>query len=67
MTPEEVFRIYNYKNKQLYNLYYNISKNKFYVKKSENTNFYTPLRWKHVHRKYTNKKDNENISLHSFL
>ena len=59
MNPELV-RIYNYKNKQLYNLYYNKTKNEFYVKKSENTNFYIPLRWKHVHRWYTNKKNNEN-------
>jgi hypothetical protein len=58
MNPELV-RIYNYKNKQLYNLYYNKSKNEFYVKKSENTNFCIPLRWKYVHRKYINKKDNE--------
>jgi hypothetical protein len=61
MTVEELVRIRSYKNKQLYNLYYNIPKNEFYLKKSENTNFYTPLRWKHVHRKYTNKKDNEYI------
>jgi hypothetical protein len=40
-------------------LYYNKSKNEFNVKKSENTNFYIPLRWKYIHRKYTNKKDNE--------
>jgi hypothetical protein len=55
----ELVRIHNYKNKQLYNLYYNKSKNEFYVKKSENTNFYIPLRWKHVYRKHTNKKDNK--------
>jgi hypothetical protein len=55
----ELVRIRNYKNKQLYTLYYNKSKNEFYVKKSENTNFYIPLRWKHVCIKYTNKKDNE--------
>jgi hypothetical protein len=60
MSTEELFRIHNYKNKQLYNLYYNISKNEFYVKESENTNFYTPLRWKRLQRKYTNKKGNEN-------
>ena len=60
MTSEGLVRINNYKNKQLYNLYYDISKNEFYVKRSENTNFYTPLRWKHVHRKYINKKHNEN-------
>jgi hypothetical protein len=62
----ELVRTHNFKNKQLHNLYYK-SKNEFYVKKSENTKFYNPLRWKHVHRIYTNKKDNESISLCIFL
>jgi hypothetical protein len=59
MKPELV-RIGSYKSKQLYNLCYNKAKNEFYVKKSENTNFYIPLRWKHLYRWYTNKKNNEN-------
>jgi hypothetical protein len=52
----KLVRIRSYKNKQLYNLYYNKAKNEFYVKKSENTNFCIPLRWKHVHRWYINKR-----------
>jgi hypothetical protein len=57
MNPELV-RIHYYKINSYTNLYCNKSKNDFYVKKSENTNFYIPLRWKHVYKKYTTNKKN---------
>jgi hypothetical protein len=61
----ELVRTHSYKNKQLYNLYYNKSKNEFNVKRSENTNFYIPLRWKHVYRHvhFYNPETKEKISV----
>ena len=60
MDTEQLIRIHNYKNIHLHNLYYNKSKNQFYLKKNKNTNIYIPLRWEKIHRKYTKKKNNEN-------
>jgi hypothetical protein len=62
-SDENKIRIYKYKDIDLHNIYYDLDKDEFYVKRSKNTNYFTPIRWKHVFRKYINK----NISIYSFL
>jgi hypothetical protein len=53
---ENKIRIYKYKDTNLHNIYYDLIKDEFYVKKSEKTNYFTQIRWKHVFRNYRNKK-----------
>jgi dipeptidase len=50
-------RIYKYKDTNLHNIYYDLVKDEFYVKRSEKTNYFIPIRWKHVFQNYRNKKD----------
>jgi hypothetical protein len=50
-------RIYKYKDTDLHNVYYDLGKDEFYVKKSKNTTHFTPTKWRHILRKYKNKKD----------
>jgi dipeptidase len=54
---ENRIRIYKYKDTNLHNIYCDLDKDEFYVKKNEKTNYFTPIRWKHVFRNYRNKKD----------
>jgi translation elongation factor EF-G len=56
---QNLLKIYKYGNIELDNIYYDTAKDEFYVKKSNKLYYFTPLKWKHVNRKYTDK-NNEN-------
>jgi hypothetical protein len=43
MTTEKI-RIYKCKDTDLHNIYYDTIKDEFYVKKSEKTSYFTPIR-----------------------
>jgi hypothetical protein len=67
---ENRIRIYKYKDTNLFNIYYDLDKDEFYVKKNEKTNYFTPIRWKHVSGKYKNKKmiliNKKHIAIHFY-
>jgi hypothetical protein len=50
-------RIYKYKDTDLHHVYYDLDKDEFYVKKSKSTTNFTLIKWRHILRKYKNKKD----------
>jgi hypothetical protein len=56
---KNIIKTYKYKNINLHNIYYDTTKDEFYVKKSKKVESYTPIKWKHMCRKYIDRK-NEN-------
>jgi hypothetical protein len=57
MDTSNKIRICKYKDTDLHNVYYDLDKDEFYVKKSESTTHFTLIKWRHILRKYKNKKD----------
>jgi hypothetical protein len=57
-------QIYKFKDTELHNVYYDLDKDEFYVKKSKNTTYFTPIKWRNILCKYKNKKDDENKQKH---
>jgi hypothetical protein len=49
---QNLIKIYKYRNIDLYNFYSDTTKDEFYVKKSKKVERYTPIKCKHVCRKY---------------
>jgi hypothetical protein len=45
---ENRIRIYKYKDTNLCNIYYDLVKDEFYVKRSEKINYFILIRWKYV-------------------
>jgi hypothetical protein len=56
---QNLLKIYKYRSIELDNIYYDTTKDEFYVKKSNKSNYFKPIKWKHVYRKYIDK-NNEN-------
>jgi hypothetical protein len=59
MDTGNKIRIYKYKYTDLHNVYYDLDKDEFYVKKSKNITHFTPIKWRRILGKYKNKKDYE--------
>jgi hypothetical protein len=56
---QNLLKIYKYRNIDLRNVYYDTTKDEFYVKKSNKLDYFKPIKWKHVNQKYTDR-NNEN-------
>jgi hypothetical protein len=66
-NPEELIQLYRFKDFEYHNLFCEYPRNKFFVKRSEKTNYYTPVRWKHVFRNYTMKNNEVKDSFSIYL
>ena len=66
-NPDELIQLFRFKDFECHNLFYDYKRNEFFVKRSEKTNYYTPVRWKHVFRNYTKKNNEVKDSLYRYI
>jgi hypothetical protein len=59
MDTGNKIRIYKCKDTDLHNVYYDLNKDEFYVKKSRSTSYFISIKWRYILCKYKNKKDDE--------